>query len=420
MRVLGFGLTDVGKKRGHNEDSFLVEPELGLYMVCDGMGGHAGGEVASAAACQVVRRHIEENRKAIDGWDESAPARDALIRLVDTAIQSACHEIFGQSQADQKRAGMGTTLTMMLVVKNVAVMGHVGDTRLYMRRSGKLHQLSEDHTYVNEMSRRGMGTIEELSRGPYANVITRAVGIQPNVHVDTLLFDLLGGDTFLLCSDGLSKHTEGSQELSQMMDNDHLESLPKQLIDVANSRGGSDNITALILRAEVEDGEDANNRNRTTEVTLKLDTLKQIALFSHLDMGELCKILNVVRATDYATGEVILREGEHGECLYAILDGSFAVTRGGKPIAALGAGAHFGEMALFNNRLRSATVTAREPSQVLVMERERFNELVRKEPQLGVKVLWAVAQVLSLRLDETSVQLYGPVTDTALSAPFQT
>ena len=422
MRLVGFGRSDVGKKRGHNEDYVLLAPELGLYMVCDGMGGHAAGEVASETAARTVRKHIEDNKKVIDAYDESAPARDQLLKLVDEGVQLATREIYRLATSESGKAGMGTTLTMMLCLKTVAVMGHVGDTRLYMRRAGRLHQLSEDHTYINEMVRRGMATLDDLKKGPYANVITRAVGIQATVRVDTLLFDLIPGDTFLLCSDGLSKHVEGPEELSRMLDNDHAESIPQQLVDIANARGGTDNVSAIVLRTEVEDGDDQIDRNRTTEINLKLDTLKDIALFRHLDMGELCKVLNVVRAQQCEKGEVILREGEPGDSLYAILEGKFVVTRGNQPISWLQAGTHFGEMALFNNRPRSATIEALERSRVLVMERARFNELVRKEPQLGVKLLWAFAQVLSLRLDETSVQLYGSVTserDTDVTTPFK-
>ena len=422
MRVLGFGCSDVGKKRGHNEDYVLIAPELGLYIMCDGMGGHAAGEVAAELAARTLRQFVEGKKSIIDAYDESAPARDRLLRIVEEGVQLASRAVFALATSEQGKAGMGTTLTMLLYVKNVGVMGHVGDTRLYMRRRGRLHQLSEDHTYVNEMVRRGMATVEELSKGPYANVITRAVGIQASVHVDTLLFDVLAGDTFLLCSDGLVKHIEGPDELSRMLDNDHLESIPQQLIDIANARGGSDNVSAILLRLEGEQGEDTEDRSRTTEINLKLDTLKDIALFRHLDMGELCKVLNVVRAQQCEKNEVVLREGEHGDSLYAILDGKFVVSRGGQPISSLEAGTHFGEMALFNNRPRSATIQALECSRVLVMERARFNELVRKEPQLGVKLLWAFSQVLSLRLDETSVALYGAVTadrDTDVTTPFK-
>jgi serine/threonine protein phosphatase PrpC/CRP-like cAMP-binding protein len=423
MRVGGTGKSDVGRKRSHNEDFVLLAPELGLYMVCDGMGGHAAGEVASETAAKTVRRFIEENRRAVDTFDDSAPARDSLLRLVDEAVQLASREVYALATSEKGKAGMGTTLTMVLCTKTVGVMGHVGDTRLYMRRAGRLHQLSEDHTYINEMIRRGMATAEDLKKGPYANVITRAVGIQANVRVDTLCFDILPQDTFLLCSDGLSKHVDGPDELSRLLDNDHLESIPGQLVDIANSRGGTDNVSAIVLRAEGEDGDEQVDRNRTTEINLKLDTLKDISIFKHLDMGELCKVLNVARAQQIEKNEVVLREGEPGESLFAILEGKFVVTRSGQPICWLEAGSHFGEMALFNNRPRSATITALQKARTLVIERPRFNELIRKEPQLGVKLLWAFAQVLSLRLDETSVQLYGNVPsdkrDTDVNTPFK-
>ena len=134
-------------------------------------------------------------------------------------------------------------------------------------------------------------------------------------------------------------------------------------------------------------------------------------------------MLNVARAQDIEKGEVVLHEGDSGDSLFAILNGRFVVTRAGQPITWLERGSHFGEMALFNNRPRTATITAGERSRVLIMDRARFNELIKKEPLLGVKLLWAFSQVLSLRLDETSVQLYGLVpaerSDTAVNAPFK-
>jgi hypothetical protein len=286
-------------------------------------------------------------------------------------------------------------------------MGHVGDSRLYMRRGGRTFQLSEDHTYVNEMVRRGMTTLEAAKNGPYANVITRAVGIQPTVRADTLLFDILPGDTLLLCSDGLSRHIDNVDELGDLLDADHVPSLPKRLVDIANERGGIDNISTVVLRATGEDGDDVGDVTRTTEVNLKLDTLRHVVIFRHLDMGELCKVLSIVRAVDVEEGEVVIAEGETSDALYAILDGKMEVSRADTPIRSLVRGEHFGEMALFNDRPRSATVKAISHGRLLVMERGRFNDLVKKEPQLGVKLLWCFAQVLSLRLDDASGMLYG-------------
>ncbi|MDP2344160.1 MAG: cyclic nucleotide-binding domain-containing protein [Deltaproteobacteria bacterium] len=407
MKVIAVGKTDVGRKRGHNEDYIVVDPEMSLYMVCDGMGGHAAGEVASETAARTVKRWLVENRERITSFDDTGLARDGLIRLVEEAIQLASREVYGVATSETGKAGMGTTLTMVLCTKTIGIMGHVGDTRLYLRRGGRTYQLSEDHTYVNEMVRRGLATADQAKKGPYSNVITRAVGIQQNVRPDTLLFDILPGDTLLLCSDGLSKYVDSLDELGNFMDGDHQESVPGQLIDIANSRGGADNISAIVLRAEGESKDDATDRSRTTEVNLKIDTLRHVVIFRHLDMSELCKVLSIVRAIEVEKGEIVMREGEASDALYAILDGRMQIERGGAAVKSLLPGEHFGEMALFNSRPRSATVTALTRGKLLLMERGRFNELIKKEPQLGVKLLWCFAQVLSLRLDDASGLLYG-------------
>lgn len=407
MKIAGSGSSDVGRKRGHNEDYIIVDPDLGLYMVCDGMGGHAAGEVASEKAARTVQAWIREHRDRITKYDDTAAARDSLLRLVEEAVQLASREVYGVATAEGGKAGMGTTLTLVLLTRTIGVMGHVGDSRLYLRRGGRTYQLTEDHTYVNEMVRRGMTTAEAAKNGPYANVITRAVGIQPTVRVDTLLFDVISDDTLLVCTDGLHRYVDNLDELGALMDGDHVASTPERLVAVANERGGADNISAIVLRADADGDDDATDRNRTTEVNLKLDTLRHVVIFRHLDMTELCKVLSVVRSVDVAPNEVIIREGEASDALYAILDGRMQISRAGSPVRSLLPGEHFGEMALFNNRPRSATVTALSRGRLLVMERHRFNELVKKEPQLGVKLLWCFSHVLSLRLDDVSGLIYG-------------
>ena len=208
-----------------------------------------------------------------------------------------------------------------------------------------------------------------------------------------------------------------------MMDTDHLGSLPQRLIAIANERGGADNISVVAIRADAAGGDEASERTRTTEVNLKLDTLKHVVIFRHLDMSELCKVLSIVRIVEVEAGETVIAEGQTGDALYAIIEGRMQVQRAGQAIRSLLAGEHFGEMALFNDRARSATVTALTKSRVLVMERRRFNDLLKKEAQLGVKLLWCFAQVLSLRLDDASELLYGDTTarsfETEVTSPFK-
>jgi serine/threonine protein phosphatase PrpC len=421
MRILAAGKTDVGRKRDHNEDAIVLAPDLSLYMVCDGMGGHAAGEVAAATASATVVRSIREQRARIEAFDDSNASRDALLRIVEEAIQQASAAVFAVATSEKGKAGMGTTLTMVLCTRTIGVMGHVGDSRLYLRRGARVYQLSEDHTYVAELVKRGVATLEQAKKGPYANVITRAVGIQKSIRPDTLTFDLLPGDTLLLCSDGLTKYLESNEELGPFLDADHVDGTPGRLVDLANQRGGADNVSTVVLRAVGDDGE-ASDGQRTTEVNLKLDTLRHVVIFRHLDMSEQCKMMSIVRAVDAAPGEVIMREGETSDALYAILKGTIEVERAGTVLRVLQTGEHFGEMALFNARPRSATVRVKSQARLLVVERARFNELIRKEPQLGVKLLWSFAQVLSLRLDDATSLLSGSHSgfgDAEVTSPFK-
>jgi serine/threonine protein phosphatase PrpC/CRP-like cAMP-binding protein len=409
VHIVAIGKTDVGQKRDHNEDDLLLDSELGLYIVCDGMGGHAAGEVASAHAVKTVQRVLMENRAVLDDArkDNGAEAREKLSSVCELAVNTACSEIFTMAITDHGKAGMGTTLVMMLVVGGKGVMAHVGDSRLYMVRAGQIHQFSEDHSYTSEMVKRGKMTREQARSSPYANVITRAVGIQKNVQVDTLVFDIIPGDTFLLCSDGLHGYYDDPNDLAETLSNTDTGKIPDILINTANTRGGKDNITAVILRAVADESDKVLEDARASEVNLKLDTLKKIPLFRYLTYQELVKVLNITYLETYDAGAEIIKEADSGEELYVILAGKVLVSRSGQEIVELHPGIHFGEMALVDQSPRSATVTARDATRLLVVQRRSFYTLIRKEPVLAVKLLWSFVQVLSRRLRETNEQLSG-------------
>jgi serine/threonine protein phosphatase PrpC len=409
VHIVATGKTDVGQKRDHNEDALLLDAGLGLYVVCDGMGGHAAGEVASAHAVKTVQRVMQENLALIEEArkEKGIDARERLISVVEGAVNTACSEIFAMATADNGKAGMGTTLVMMLVVGGKGLMAHVGDSRLYMVRAGQIHQLSEDHSYTSEMVKRGKMTREQARTSPYANVITRAVGIQKNVQVDTLMFDMIPGDTFLLCSDGLHGYYDDPNDLADTLSQGEHEKIPEALINTANTRGGKDNITAVVMRAVADEDDKALEEARATEVNLKLDTLKKIPLFRFLTYQELVKVLNITYLETYESGVQIIKEGDSGEELYIVLAGRVVVSRQGQEIVELHPGVHFGEMALVDQSPRSATITARDSTRLLVVQRRSFYTLIRKEPVLAVKLLWSFVQVLSRRLRETNEALSG-------------
>ncbi len=407
MEIKGVGLTDVGQKRDHNEDYFLIDSDIGLYIVCDGMGGHAAGEVASEMAALTVKRYIEKNHKVLEEFrtNENTKSREKICALVERAVQRACREVYRTAQADKSKTGMGTTLEMLLVVGDKGVMGHVGDSRLYLTRNGQLHQMSEDHSYVTEMIKRGKMTREEARNSPFGNVITRAVGIQESIQVDTLIIDILPGDTYLLCSDGLSTYMDDPNELAKYMGRDEIEETPKKLIDIANKRGGSDNITVVMVRGIPSAEEAEEQQLRADDVFHQLDVLRKISLFRHLNYKELVKVLNITRVEIFESNAIVISEGSQGTELYVVLSGNLDVRREAQSIAKLETGMHFGEMALVDQSPRSATVIVEGDTRLMIIERRDFYNLIRKEPILAVKLLWSFVQSLSGRLRDANEQL---------------
>ncbi|PRP91009.1 Serine/threonine phosphatase stp [Enhygromyxa salina] len=401
MQIHGYGETDVGRSRTHNEDYILVEPDLGLFLVCDGMGGHAAGEVASETAAKAVHRHVASQSHLLNGFDGSEEACEAVEALLRTAIQAASAEVFDLARGGQGRHGMGTTCIALIVVNGKGFMGHVGDSRMYMVRGGRVWQLSQDHTFFNDAVRNGMMSYEEARASPWANMVTRGVGIQRSVAVDTLVFDIVENDTLLLCSDGLTAYVQDHHELVSVLADPALPGLPKKLVRVANERGGGDNISAVVVRGVPEMPARPSDSARRVKVTQNLKTLRHIALFMDLGDPELVRLFNKFKSFEHPPGTVVIVEGDDTDSMFVIVEGDVQIARGGKVVATLTRGAHFGEMGLLNQRPRSATVTVTSPTQILVLERGAFNEVLREDTGLAAKLLYKLAQILSLRLDES-------------------
>jgi PPM family protein phosphatase len=401
MQIHGYGETDVGRSRTHNEDYILVEQDLGLFLVCDGMGGHASGEVASETAAKAVHRYVASQSHLLNGFDGSQEACEAIEALLRGAIQAACAEVFDLAHGGHGRHGMGTTCVALIVVGGKGFMGHVGDSRMYLIRGGQVWQLSQDHTFFNDAVRNGMMSYEEARASPWANMITRGVGIQRSVAVDTLVFDVVENDTVLLCSDGLTAYVQDHYEIGSLLSDPALPGLPKKLVRMANERGGGDNISAVVVRGVPEMPARPADAERRVQVTQNLQTLRHIALFMDLADAELVRVFNRFKALEYAPGTVVIREGDNTDSMFVIVEGDVQIERGGKVVATLGRGAHFGEMGLLNQRPRSATVTVTSPTHALVLERGPFNEVLREDTGLAAKLLYKLAQILSLRLDES-------------------
>ena len=236
-------------KREHNEDSFLVNEDLGLYLICDGMGGHAGGETASRLAAQTIERELLSAKlRTDDPFAAEAPlAETPLAGALREAIEGACAAVFRTSRRNPELAGLGTTCISLMLHGAQALVGHVGDSRAYLVRDGDVHQLSEDHSLVNEQVRAGLLTEEEAKHSRLKNIITRSVGFEEDVLVDVLGLETRPGDRFLLCSDGLSNLME-NEEIRDALLEHALDEVPQVLIQLANQRGGDDNVTVVAVQ----------------------------------------------------------------------------------------------------------------------------------------------------------------------------
>ena len=255
MRLSHAGTSDVGRKRTHNEDAYLLLPEENLFCVADGMGGHASGEVAARIAVEEMAEFFR-----MTGRDEEAtwpfrmdPARGYDENRLRTGVKLANLRIFERAATDQRLRGMGTTMVAISFPRagGAVLVGHVGDSRAYLLRGGAIRQITEDHSLLNDYKKSRALTPEEIEAFPHKNVIVRALGMKDSVEVDVVREELQDGDVLLLCSDGLSGMVPDGRiaEKSSAGTPKDLRGAAQALVDAANEAGGQDNVTCVLVQA---------------------------------------------------------------------------------------------------------------------------------------------------------------------------
>lgn len=246
MRIRYFGHTDVGLAREHNEDSHLADPDLGVFVVADGVGGRAKGEVASQESVELIWEWLKRNEAVIKeiAAGDAAERVGQLSQIVRGSIQNACYMVHSMGELDPEQRGMSTTASLFLACGNVGVVGQVGDSRVYLVRDGEVAQLTEDHTLINYQLKHGLITPEQAQTSRAKNVITRAVGHKDYVEVDTMPIPLFPGDRIILCSDGFHGYAERPEDMAFFREMD-IEDAVLEAIRFANEAGGKDNITVL-------------------------------------------------------------------------------------------------------------------------------------------------------------------------------
>ena len=251
MKISYKAISDVGRKRSANEDSYFADGDLNLFVVADGMGGHAAGEVASKIAVESIQDFVRftNNDKDITWPYEFDESLSMAGNRLKTAIQSAHAKVLEATSQKKEFQGMATTVVAILVNDEKAQVAHVGDSRAYMVREDRLIQLTSDHSWVNEQLRTGAITSQQARNHPYRNIVTRALGGPNPVDVDVNEEPLQDGDIILLCSDGLNTMITDEDILSIIARNkEDIEAACQELITTANQNGGEDNVTSILVK----------------------------------------------------------------------------------------------------------------------------------------------------------------------------
>ncbi|MEL6180715.1 MAG: cyclic nucleotide-binding domain-containing protein [Myxococcota bacterium] len=408
MHIRAFGKSDKGLRRQHNEDAFLIDHDRRIYLLADGMGGHNAGDVASRMFVQIVSK---DTRQLLTHLDEQnlhpEERRRTLIRQLPTSFARASASIHAEGLRTPASRGMGTTGVLVVPDGQGIYISHVGDSRVYLFRNDQLYQLTEDHSFVMVLFKEGRITVEEMATHPQKNLIVRSVGLKPTVEADTLYLDLFPGDRFIACSDGLTDMVT-DRELADMLTTTRGPRMVEQAVVVANQRGGVDNITLIALEVEHYGGSAPTSRPHQARfgVIERVRFLRDIFLFANMTDHECIKINRILYQREFTEGQTVLRQGDQGDALFIVAQGSVGVWKGDIHLISIGPGGHFGELALIGDQhQRSADIVTETSCVLFTIQRRDLLDLIDEDKVLGNKLLWAFTEHLGDRVRDLSQRL---------------
>lgn len=407
MKYRAAAKTDPGLVRPTNQDSHIVrwrlpteagDATIGIFALADGVGGSSRGDVASSVFTRSMSKRLQEASDfARYTWERDEELRKPLLDALAESFAAGTGDVYRQAKSRAEFKGMATTGLAMVAVERGVFLAHVGDSRAYLLRKGHAYRLTEDHTIVNELIDEGVISEKEAERHPMRNALSRSIGGKPRVEPDIVFVASEPGDRFVLCSDGLTRYLRGADLALLSGEHKSLEELADHLVARACDGGGRDNITVVIVEATPEGKEDTVS---TTAVDLptSLHLIGTSLLFKDLTEQELLRVMRVAHYKSYGAGAVVLEEGKHGQHCFLLLSGAATVEKGGEQLARIGAGDHFGEMALLDDHPRSASVIADEPLECLIISREDLADLMNEELAVAKKLLAAFVHSLTGRV----------------------
>lgn len=366
-----FGSTLIGSRQQENESQFLVKPELGLYIVCDGKGESGKGAQASKLVVDFIENSVNSQKSLLAQY-EATPTHEIFEKVSDflaDTIKKTSHQIHQEIMNDKERKRMASTIVLALVVGNNAVLAHVGSSSIYLQREGEIHSLTKK-------TRELLGQSDEIK-------------------IETIALEINRGDNLLLCTEGLDGSLS-EERIGAVLQEKYCEDYVDDLLSAVKKDGdyGTATTVAISFHAVKLIEEKASAHQ-------KVQALKKMPLFSLLEFKEITKVMGRMTNQSYKMDEVVVIEGAEGEELFVIIKGTADVVVGSKVINTLKTGDYFGELSLIDKEPRSATVQAKEDLEVLVMHKDDFYKIISKEKNISIKLLWKLTKTLSARLRKT-------------------
>ncbi len=381
--------THNGVKRSLNEDAVIALDEVPIFAVADGMGGLGAGDVASQTAMQFLRDSADILVSEAAKVGNSSAELD-LAEVMETVLLGIHEQI--EDEADKAdKSTMATTMVAALVAGGHAYIAHVGDSRAYLFRDGRLRLLTDDHTLAMLRYRQGRMTAEEFRTSPMRHKLYQALGAGADVDIDTAAVQLADDDVLLLTSDGVHAQLEPKQILGCIRQGTLAQGVAR-LIDAANRAGGKDNASAVMFRVGTD--------SKPDQLDAITDVLREVFLFRGLSDAERNVLAPYLDQQYLAQGQPLFSEGDPGDAFYVVLEGKVRITKGNTHLVDVGPGGHFGELCLARPVPRSASVTAVDRTLVFGLSRDRFNEIIRRRPGMGARLSLAVLDNVGNRLRE--------------------
>lgn len=393
--IVGAAETSVGKVRDHNEDSHFYDPEAGIFVVCDGMGGHAAGEIASAIAVQTVREawSSDATQKAADQWlaRGTPEAHKRLLAAVTQGVVAAHDAILAEAKADRGKSGMGTTIVGGIVVGGEVVFAHCGDSRAYLVRDGIAMQLTEDHTLLARLLAAGVDVDTEGEGSRFKSMLTNALGIGQECKASTFVVPLADGDRFLLCSDGITEYIKEA-EIGEVLGKAPSPARAAQkLVEMALDRGGGDNATALVVRV-LEAGEISRPAEH-----LRRDeaAINACSLWAKCNPQQRLRALRIALPRDHAPADKLPAMTLGDRVAWIIIDGQLEQNG-----VVLGPGALVYPESLLPDRPlpdKDSLAVASTEVRALALRSDDFHELCEEDPELAEQLMAALGEEITSR-----------------------